>query len=263
MFLGAFSCSKTTPGKAPKEQQRFSRKEILEQKKIPIYTFRVIKTYPHNKSHFTEGFLMNDGVLYEGTGLYGDSHIIKSNLKTGATIKSRKLNVTYGEGITIIGDNLYQLTYISNIGYVYDKNTFQQKRTFSFPSQGWGLTTDGKSLIMSDGSSAIRYINPETFKEEKYIIVSNGEKNIGYINELEYINGKIYANVWKTNFIIIISPLTGKILGWIDLKGINQTDKHLTFEQVLNGIAYNEKTKNLLITGKQWSKIYEIKLVLK
>ena len=158
-------------------------------------------------------------------------------------------------------DSIYQLTYKSNVGFIYDKNSFKLKGGFHYPTQGWGLTTNGNELIMSDGSAALLFINPETLKQTRYIIVSDDKSEVGFLNELEYIEGEIYANIWKTDLIVRISPETGKVTGWIDLTGINPDPAKLKYPHVLNGIAYDKKKKRLLITGKCWPEIYEIELV--
>ena len=246
-----------------KEREFITRNDILSQKEIPVYGYRVVKEYFHDADNYTEGLLMDGGCfIYEGTGLYGHTYIIKTDLETGKIVLKKKVdNKYFGEGATILGDNFYQLTYISNTGFIYDKNTFELKGEFYYSTQGWGLTTDGKSLIMSDGSSAIHFLDSNTLKEKKYILVSDGNRKIGFINEMEYINGKIYANIWQTDFIVVISPDSGKVDAWIDLTGINPNAGDDSF--VLNGIAFNEKTKNLLVTGKCWPKIYEIQLISK
>ncbi|MFH1453019.1 MAG: glutaminyl-peptide cyclotransferase [Armatimonadota bacterium] len=236
--------------------------DIYKQRDVPVYKYKVIKQYNHNESYFTEGFVFDKGILYESTGLWNKSKLVKYNIITGKVIKESKLRPKYfGEGITVIGDDIFQITYRSNTGFVYDKNTFKLKKTFSYPSEGWGLTTDGKSLIMSNGSSSLIFLDPVTFKVKKYVKVLDKTGQVGNLNELEYIKGNIYANIWHTDLIAIISPDTGAVTGWIDLTGINP-DKDKTDDSfVLNGIAYNHKTGHILITGKCWPKIYEIELI--
>lgn len=241
---------------------KLSSSEILNQTNVPIYSYKIVKKYKHNPNNFTEGLLYNSGYLYEGTGLYGRSHIFEQDLRNGKIIRKIALSDKYfGEGITILNDKIYQLTLESNVGFVYDKKTFKLLREFHYTGQGWGLTTDGKVLIMSDGSSSLRFINPRTFTEIKHIFVTDGTNNIGYLNELEYINGKIYANVWQRNFIVIISPTSGKVVAWIDLSGINSDPKKLKYPYVLNGIAYDKNNNYLLVTGKGWPYIYAIKVL--
>ena len=238
-------------------------KEYIYSQKTPIYTYEIVKTYPHPKGRFTEGLVLNDGFLYESCGLYKKSTLYKTDIKNNKLIKSKKIAENYfSEGITIIDDFVYMLTYVSNKGFVFDKNSFKTIKEFNIPSQGWGLTNNGKTLIMSDGSSALTFLDINTFKPIKQLFVTHGEKNIGYLNELEYVDGKIYANIWYSDFIAVIEEEEGKIISWIDLSNLSkESKKDPSF--VLNGIAYNSETKNLIVTGKEWKKLYEIKLILK
>ena len=242
--------------------EQVSREEILSQKKIPVFTYRIQKTYPHNITSYTEGLLMDNGYLFEGTGRYGKSDLFKSNLETGQVFKQRALDPLYfGEGVTIFKDLIFQLTYKSNIGFIYDKESFSLKGTFRYLTQGWGLTTDGNELIMSNGSAALVFLDPETFNQKRYIVVSDNKGQVGFLNELEFVNGEVYANVWQTNLIARINPKTGKVTGWIDLTGINPDPEKLKYPDVLNGITYNPKTKRLIVTGKCWPNLFEIELV--
>ena len=242
--------------------RKITRSDVVEQKDVPVYSYRITAEYPHDTTAFTEGFLMDGGFLYESTGLNGRSRPMKIDLETGKILMERKLEPQYfGEGIAILNEKIFQLTYKANIGFVYDKNTFEIIDTFYYPTQGWGFTSDGKNLIMSDGTEILHFIDPHTLKQTRYIVVSDGRGKIGYINELEYVDGKIFANVWTTDFIAIISPQTGKILGWVDLTGIYPERTSQRNADVLNGIAYNERTKRLLVTGKNWKKIFEIEII--
>jgi glutamine cyclotransferase len=244
------------------ERAQLSRERALGQHAIPVYGFRVVKTYPHDISYFTEGLTVRDGVVYEGTGLYGESRLLQYDLATGRVIHELPLDKhLFGEGVTLLNDTIYQLTYISNIGFSYDRASFKPTGTFRFPTQGWGLTTDGKHLIMSDGSSAIQFLDPKTFNVERSIFVSDNAGPVGFLNELEYADGKLYANIWETNVIAIIAPDTGRIIGWIDLAGLNPDPKVLQDPFVPNGIAYNEATGRLIVTGKTWPALYEIDLI--
>jgi glutamine cyclotransferase len=238
-----------------------SRQEILSQKNIPHYGYRLIKSYPHDPSFFTEGLVMDNGLLYESTGIWGRSKLIQIQLNSGKLMNAYTLPAQYfGEGITVLGDKVYQLTYESNIGFVYDKDTLKLERRFNYPFEGWGLTNDGKNLILSNGSAALIFLNPNNFQIERYVIVSDGKHTIGFLNELEYIKGYIYANIYQTNFIAIISPDNGKIVGWIDLTDLCSKQKVSNFSNVLNGIAYLKESQDLLVTGKNWSNLYEIHL---
>ena len=217
-------------------------KRFYAQHSIPFYRFKIIKKYPHNQDYFTEGLVIHNDKLYESSGGYANSKIVVLNLAQNKILREYKLPKQYfGEGITILNNKLYQLTYKSNTGFVYNLPDFKLLQTFRYPSQGWGLTTDGKYLIMSDGSSALHFLDPKTFQQVKVIYVTAKHKNIGYLNELEYINGKIYANVWQSNLIAIIVPDTGKVVAWIDLA---------EFPHDANGIAYDGQT--IYITGKHW-----------
>ncbi|MCG6878110.1 MAG: glutaminyl-peptide cyclotransferase [Deltaproteobacteria bacterium] len=247
---------------APKVWKQVSREEILSQNTIPVFTYNIIKTYPHNVTSYTEGLLMRDGYLFEGTGRYNQSKLLKIDLKSGKTIQQHTLGPRYfGEGVTIFQGHIFQLTYKSNIGFIYDKDSFNLKKMFRYPTQGWGLTTDGSELIMSDGSAALIFLDPKTLQQKRYIKVSDGKSEVGFLNELEYINGEVFANVWKTNLIVRISSKTGKVTGWIDLTGINPDPAKLKFPYVLNGIAYDNKSGHLLIAGKCWPDLFEIELV--
>ena len=241
-----------------KEQNR----GILQTKEAPVYGYEVVNTYDHDRSAFTQGLVMDEGLLYEGTGLYGESRLTGSELETGEVLREHDLAEEYfGEGITVLGDEVFQLTYKSNLGFIYDKETFELERTFQYPGQGWGLTHDGSRLIMSDGSPVLYFLDPRTMQDAGSLFVQDNEGPLYNLNELEYIDGEIYANVWKTSLIAIISPQTGEVTGWIDLAGLNPDPAELKGEYVLNGIAYDPLAQRLLVTGKCWPHIYEIELI--
>lgn len=226
---------------------------------VPTYTYKIINTYRHNPDFYTEGLVIEEGFLYEGTGLNGKSKLLKAQLPSGKTVQQRDLEARYfGEGITVLKDEVYQLTYKEGIGFVYDKNSFERKATFVYSGEGWGLTTDGRYLIMSNGSSELIFLDPLTFKESRRIRVSDNKGEVKLLNELEYINGSIYANIYLTHLIAIVSSETGKVTGWLDLSGINSAAWEREFP---NGIAYDKNTGRLFVTGKNWSKIYEIEMV--
>ncbi len=228
---------------------------------VPVYTYKVINAYPHDRSAFTQGLVFEDGVLYEGTGLYGYSTLRRVKLETGEILQIRELPPQFfGEGLTIYGNKIIQLTWRSHIGFVYDKYSFKLLKKFNYPDEGWGITYDGKHLIMSDGTSTLHFLDPETFEEINQIEVSANKIPITRINELEYIQGEIYANIWQTERIARIDPLTGQVIGWIDLKGILSPEDHSETVDVLNGIAYDAKNNRLFVTGKFWPKIFEIEL---
>lgn len=225
---------------------------------VPLYTYKVINTYPHDKEAFTQGLVFEDGYLYEGTGQYGSSTLRKVELKTGKFLQTYKLPPRFfGEGITIYKQHIIQLTWRSQIGFVYDKKSFSLRREFHYATEGWGITHDGKRLIMSDGTATLYFLDPETFTQKGTLQVRDENGPVKNINELEYIHGEIYANVWQKNRIARISPHTGRVIGWIDLGGL------CTWKGVLNGIAYDAKHDRLFVTGKLWPYLYEIKAIEK
>ena len=228
------------------------------------YGYRVIHHYPHDITAYTQGLVYEDEILYESTGQRGESTLRKVNLESGELIESLNLPPNlFGEGTCIFKDKIIQLTWTSKIGFVYDKASFRIINRIEYPTQGWGLTTDGEHLIMSDGSHIIYFLEPDYFTEISRIEVFDNEKAISNLNELEYIDGNIYANVYQTDFIVVIDPETGKVLSRIDLKGLlAPEDKHERID-VLNGIAYDQENSRLFVTGKRWPKLYEIQLVRK
>ncbi len=226
------------------------------------YTYTVLNTYPHDTTAFTEGLVFHDGFLYESTGLNGNSTLRREELETGKILQLYLLPEQYfGEGITIIGERIIQLTWQPQVGFVYDKTTFQLSGEFSYPTEGWGITSNGTSLIMSDGTANLYFLNPETYERTGQIQVHDGNLSIAMLNELEYVNGDVYANVWLTNRIAIINIQTGQIKGWVDLEGLN-TNVTSSSDDVLNGIAYDSVGNRLFVTGKRWSQLFEIDLVL-
>ena len=231
---------------------------------IPVYTYKVVNTYPHDRSAFTEGLVFEDGVLYEGTGLHGYSTLRRVKLETGEILQIRELPPQFfGEGVTIYGNKIIQLTWQSHTGFVYDKYSFKLLQEFNYPDQGWGITYDGNHLIVSDGTETLHFLDPETFEEIGQIEVSANNIPVTGINELEYIQGEIFANIWKTERIARIDPLTGQVIGWIDLKGILSPEDHSETVDVLNGIAHDAKNDRLFVSGKFWPKLFEIELIKK
>ena len=235
-----------------------------------IYTYKIVNTYPHDKGAYTQGLEYLNGFLYEGTGKKGSSSIRKVDLKTGKVLQQKELDEQYfGEGITIFNNKLYQLTWQSGIGFVYDLNTFEQEKTFNYTKsrEGWGLTHNGEKLIKTDGTEFIWFLNPETLVEEDYIEVYTNERKVEKLNELEFVNGLIYANIWQQNTILIVNPATGKVEGVANLNGLKTTiEKEQKLEdsdEVLNGIAFDKDTNRLFVTGKHWGKLYEIELIKK
>lgn len=223
------------------------------------YSYKIINTFPHDPGAFTQGLVWDEGVLFEGTGLYGKSSLRKTKLESGEVLKRVKLpDRFFGEGVTIFRNRIIQLSWRSNIGFVYDKNTLNVVRTFRYDQEGWGITHDGDKLIMSDGSANLYFLDPGTFKEIGTIEVRDKMGPVTKLNELEYIRGQIFANVWKTDRIAIIDPLNGQVKGWIELQGLTDLAGGDRREKTLNGIAYDKERDRLFVTGKLWPKIYEI-----
>jgi len=234
------------------------------QPNIPVYNMDILNTYPHSTTSFTQGLFFYNGFLFEGTGQYGSSSINKINLENGQIVQSVSLDKNYfGEGITVLGDNIYQLSWRSHKGFVYDLNTFELKEEFFISTEGWGLTTDGSQLIQSDGSNKIYFLNPDNFKVTRTLYVWSELGRLDGINELEWYKGDILANVYPTSVIARIDAETGEVKSWIvgdDL--LNQEDIHDDID-VLNGIAYDKQNDRLFITGKNWPKLFEVELYQK
>jgi glutaminyl-peptide cyclotransferase len=223
--------------------------------------FEVVAAYPHDASAFTQGLAIHAGELYEGTGQYGASTVRRVDLESGRTEKQRALNPRYfGEGIAILDGLLYQLTWQNGVVVVYDVETFEVKRTMQYDGEGWGLTHDGRELIMSDGSATIRFRNPQTFAVTREIEVRSAGAPLPRLNELEYVDGEIWANIWYDDRIARISPKDGAVLGFIDLATLYPQSARGS-EAVLNGIAYDAAAKRLFVTGKNWPQLYEIRVV--
>jgi glutaminyl-peptide cyclotransferase len=220
--------------------------------------------FPHDTSAYTQGLAYRDGFLYEGTGLNGRSSLRKVRLETGEVLQHVDLGSEFfGEGITLVKDNVLQLTWKSERGFVYDLNNFLLLRTFSYSGEGWGLTTNGREVFMSDGTSEIRVLDAETLHEKRRFGVHDGSTPVDQLNELEFVEGQIFANVWHSNRVARISPRTGDLVGWIDLTGLLSPIYRLESEAVLNGIAYDPIRKRLFVTGKLWPSVFEISLIPK
>ena len=232
---------------------------------IPEYSYQVVHTYHHDPDAFTQGLLYLDGVLYEGTGLEGESSIRKVKLETGEVLQERKVPEQYfGEGVINWKDKLLEITWKAETGFIYDLATFAPKGQFQYPGEGWGLTQDGKRIIMSDGSAELRFWDPETLKETGRIRVTADGEPVTDLNELEWVKGEVYANVWQTDRIARINPATGKVTGWIDMRGLLSPQDYVPQRtDVLNGIAYDAKGDRLFVTGKRWPKLFEIRVVKK
>jgi len=229
----------------------------------PIYSYKIINTYPHDSNAFTQGLVIENDVLFEGTGLYGRSTLRKVDLKSSQSLQIRILPAQFfGEGLTVFRDKVIQLTWKSKTALVYDKNSLELLKTVDYPFEGWGITHNGNHLITSDGSEILHILDPETFQEIDRIRVFDNEGSIKHLNELEYVQGEIYANVWLEDRIARISPETGRVIGWIDLGGIMDAGiRKRSGDAVLNGIAYDETNQRLFVTGKLWPRLFEIELI--
>jgi glutamine cyclotransferase len=228
----------------------------------PVSGYRVVATFPHASSNFTEGLFYRDGLFYEGTGINGQSAVIVTVPRTGKIVRRVNLPSQYfGEGIIDVGPNLYEWTWRSQVGFIYDRATLKPIGRFTYDGEGWGMTKAGGLIVTSNGSPTLTYRDPKTFKPVRTITVRDHGAPVAQLNELEYVKGEILANVWMTNRIARISPADGHVTGWIDLTGLSPVDVRLEPDAVLNGIAYDAKGDRLFITGKLWPAIYEIKIV--
>lgn len=230
---------------------------------IPTYTYRIVEVFPHDPAAYIQGLVFADGVFFEGTGLHEQSTLRRVDPQTGAILQLHVLPPDlYGEGITIWKDRIIQLTWKERVGLVYDKASFELLDTFHYPTEGWGITHDGTKLIMSDGTSMLHFWDPETFEEVGWVEVTDQAGPVTWLNELEYVEGLVYANVWQTDLIAMIEPDTGQVTGWIDLTGLLSPEElQSTPGRVLNGIAYSEQDRRLFVTGKRWPRLFEIELV--
>jgi glutamine cyclotransferase len=227
----------------------------------PVYTFKVRKSFPHDPAAFTQGLVLYDGALFESTGLYGASSLRKVDLQTGRVL--RKIDVPaeyFAEGMTIFQGKIFQLTWKAHKGFTYDPKSFEKTGEFAYEGEGWGLTHDDRFLIMSDGTNQIRFLDPSNFEVVRTIKVFDAARPLMELNELEYIKGEIYANVWQTDRIARIAPASGEVREWIDLHGLLEIKDNSQPVDVLNGIAYDEATDRLFVTGKLWPKLFEIQL---
>ncbi len=224
-------------------------------------TYEVVQVYPHDPQTFTQGLIFEDDIFYESAGLYGQSSLRKVDLATGEVLQQVDLPAVYfAEGLTAWGDQLIQLTWQEHRGFVYDKNSFSQVGVFEYATEGWGLTQDGERLIMSDGTSTLYFLDPETFEVLDRVTVTDQGREIVNLNELEWIRGEVFANIWQTDDIVRIDPETGEVLGWIDLTGLLPEEERSPETNVLNGIAFDSQDNRLFVTGKLWPRLYEIRL---
>lgn len=245
---------------AARKQQ--NRETSAQQPQTTRYTYVVRQTYPHAVGSYTQGLQYVDGVLWESTGEYGESRLQTVDLATGRTdLKVALPDSEFGEGLTLLGDRIFQLTWMNNTAHVYDRQSLRKVREYTYTGEGWGLTTDGEKLYMSDGTEYIRVLDPATFRQEgSFAVICEGQP-VRLLNELEWIDGKIWANVYTTDQIVIIDPKSGRVEGILDLTGLLPQDERTPLTDVLNGIAYDEATGRIFVTGKRWPKLYEIEIV--
>ncbi|RXJ49740.1 glutaminyl-peptide cyclotransferase [Gelidibacter gilvus] len=239
---------------------------ILNNVAPKIYNYKILNEYPHDITSYTQGLEFHDGVLYESTGQYGKSKLRKVNYKTGQVLKNINLgNQYFGEGLTILNNNIYQLTWKENIGFIYSIDTFEKTGSFNYgkSKEGWGLCNDGKVIYKTDGTNKIWKLNPDTLAEEDYIQIYTNTGKIDSLNELEFIDGKIYANIYQRNGVLIINPENGAVEGVIDFSPLQKLVKQHPSLDVLNGIAYNPDTKTIFVTGKEWDKLFEVEVSIK
>lgn len=228
---------------------------------VPTLGYQVVNVWPHDPNAFTQGLVVLDGKMLESTGQVGRSSLRNVDLQTGRILK--KIDVPppfFAEGLTLLNNKIYQLTWEQGVGFIYDAQTLEKLGEFKYDGEGWGLTTDGQSLILSDGTNRIRFLDPDSFQLKKTIAVMHGRVPLRDLNELEFVNGEIYANVWHDNRIATINPQTGHVTAWIDLTGLLQEGDVQDQEAVLNGIAYDQSSGRLFVTGKLWPRLFEIKI---
>jgi glutamine cyclotransferase len=254
---------KVSAYKGGKPQNTITRFMIVYSDIVPKrYGYKVLHTYPHDRAAFTQGLVYENGTIYEGTGQEAGSSLREVNLETGNVIRQHNLEGSlFGEGIAIYGDRIFQVTWENKVGFVYDKATFKQKNKIYYSTQGWGLTTLNDKIVMSDGTNVLYFFDPESFTVVSRIEVYDNKEKIDSLNELEYIDGEIWANIWMTDKIVRIDPQSGKVLGFIDLKGILNDPETDTSVNVLNGIAYDKDGHRVFVTGKNWPKLFEIKVI--
>ena len=250
--LGVLACSEPPPGSGPSRLPP----------RAPVYGYDVVRAYPHDRTAFTQGLAFDDqGALYESTGQRGQSSLRRVELSSGAVLQRHDLPASlFGEGIAVVGDRIIQLTWQAGRGFVYDKASFDLLREFAYRTEGWGLTHDGRRLIMSDGSATLYFLRPDTFTETARLTVRDHRGAVGRLNELEYVRGEILANVWQTDRIARIDPRSGHVTGWIDLTGLLKPSDRRQRVDVLNGIAYDARADRLFVTGKWWPRLFEITL---
>jgi len=230
-----------------------------QRRAVPVLAYDVVRSFPHDAQAFTQGLIYRDGFLFESTGLNGRSSLRKVRLETGEVVQTKRVDTRYfAEGLTDWQNRLVQLTYTTNVAFVYDLTSFALEDTFTYAGEGWGLTHDDRRLIMSDGTATLRFLDPATYRETGRIAVTAEGRPVEHLNELELVKGEVYANIWLTNRIAIIQPASGQVTGWIDLTGLLPAGS--VGHDVLNGIAYDAARDRLFVTGKLWPRLFEIRL---
>ena len=258
-WLTACQASAPNPVAAQSSEPEQQNMPLTAPARVPVYTYEIVNVYPHDASAFTQGLVFHQGFLYESAGHYGQSNLRKVELETGRVLKRTEVPAQYfAEGLALFNGRLIQLTWQERTGFIYDQETFQQLGTFSYTGEGWGLAHDGKSLILSDGTNQIRFLDPNTFQVQRTITVRDRGQAITRLNELEYVNGEIFANIWYTDRVARINPADGSVVGWIELNGL-LTPQDGSRADVLNGIAYDSATNRLFVTGQWWLKLFEIR----
>lgn len=242
---------------------QMAQRVYADSTRIPIFTYRVVSSFPHDPTAFTQGLVFDNGFLYEGTGLRGASTLREVELESGDIVRIHGLDDRYfGEGITICKNRIIQLTWTANLGFIYERDTFELVQEFRYPIEGWGITHDNACMIMSDGSARLHFIDLETFRKVRDVEVHDHQGPLYGLNELEYVRGQLFANVWPTEFLARIDPTSGKVVAWVDLRGILTPDDRGDHRvDVLNGTAYDAYGHRLFVTGKWWPRLYEIELV--
>jgi len=260
LALIAAACGDDRPRTVERDTSRAEVRKAPS--RTPVYRFEVVNAWPHDTGAFTQGLLFHDGALYESTGLEGKSSLRRVAIETGAVEKQIDLPAdVFAEGLALHGDRLYQLSWRNHVGFVYDLRTFELKRRFEFYSEGWGLTSDGRRLYMSDGTNVLRVLDPDSLRVERTIPVFDGDVPVSQLNELEWIDGEIWANVWKSDRVVRIDPQSGRVTAFVDLKGLLPPQDERPGIDVLNGIAWDRGTNRIWVTGKLWPRLFEIRVV--
>jgi len=261
-MLGFITCTDPTNSESESSMEPSGASSSSGEAPIRNYTYEVVNTYPHDSGAYTQGLMIEGEKLFEGTGLRGRSSLRKVDLQTGSVEQIHHLSSSiFGEGIVVYDNKILQLSWTSGIGFIYNKNTFERLRSVTYPTEGWGITYDGTRFIVSDGTANLYFRDKITFEEIDRVTVRDDQGTVTRLNELEYVKGEIYANVWQTDRIARINPANGRVVGWIDLTGLLPPEDHSSTVDVLNGIAYDSVKNRLFVTGKLWPKLFEIKLI--